>query len=92
VDEVNWKGPTQHIAVAVHPCLLVNALEETAHEQDIELMERWDLVDQHISALLLEMAADLEDGSPAGRIYGESLANALAVYLLTRHSRNQKGQ
>jgi AraC family transcriptional regulator len=86
VDEVNWKGPTQRIAVAVHPRLLVNVLEETAHEEDIELMERWDLVDQHISALLLEMTADLEDGSPAGRIYGESLANALAVYLLKRYA------
>ena len=86
VDEVIWKGPTQRIAVAIHPRLLVNALEETAHEADIELTERWDLVDQHITALLLEMAADLEDGLPAGKIYGESLANALAVYLLKRYA------
>jgi AraC family transcriptional regulator len=40
------------------------------------------LIDPHISALLLEMKADLIDGSPAGIMYGESLANALAVYLL----------
>jgi len=86
VDQVSWKGPTQRIAVAVHPRLLANALEETTHEEDIELTERWNLVDQHISALLLEMAADLEDGSPAGRIYGESLANVLAVYLLKRYA------
>jgi AraC family transcriptional regulator len=36
--------------------------------------------------LLLEMMADLEDGSPAGTLYGESLANSLAVYLLKRYS------
>jgi AraC family transcriptional regulator len=44
------------------------------------------LIDRHISALLLEMTADLDDGSPAGTIYGESLANALAVYLLKRYA------
>jgi AraC family transcriptional regulator len=32
------------------------------------------------------MSADLDDGSPAGTIYGESLANALAVYLLKRYA------
>ncbi|MGH9821440.1 MAG: helix-turn-helix domain-containing protein, partial [Pyrinomonadaceae bacterium] len=36
--------------------------------------------------LVLEMLADLDDGSPAGPIYGESLASALAVYLLKRYA------
>jgi AraC family transcriptional regulator len=85
VDQVNWTGPSQGIVVAIHPRLLTNLLDETAHESDVELTERWDLIDEHISALLLEMAADLEDGSPAGEIYGESLANALGVYLLKRY-------
>jgi AraC family transcriptional regulator len=44
------------------------------------------LIDEHISALLHEMAADLDDGSPAGPIYGESLINALGVYLLKRYA------
>src|SRR5260370_35751474 len=35
---------------------------------------------------VLEMAADLEAGSPAGAIYGESLDNALGVYLLKRYA------
>ena len=86
VDEVNWAGPTQRLAVAIHPHLLTKALDETAHETDVELTENWDLTDQHISALLQEMTADLAEGSPAGTIYGESLANALAVYLLKRYA------
>ena len=32
------------------------------------------------------MTTDLDEGSPAGRLYGDSLANALAVYLLTRYT------
>jgi len=86
VDEVNWTGPTQRLAVAIHPRLLTKALDETAHESDVELTEHWDLTDGHISALLQEMAADLDEGSPAGTIYGESLANTLAVYLLKRYA------
>ena len=40
----------------------------------------------NIMALLLAMRADLDSGSPAGRLYGESLANTLAVYLLNRYT------
>jgi AraC family transcriptional regulator len=39
VDELRRKGPTHRIAAAVHPSLLVNALDETAHECNIELTE-----------------------------------------------------
>jgi AraC family transcriptional regulator len=86
VDEVNWLGPTQRVAVAIHTTLLAHALEETAHQSEVELTEHWDLMDGHISALLLEMMADLDDNSPAGTIYGESLANTLAVYLIKRYA------
>lgn len=86
VDELRWGGPTHRIAVAIHPSLLVNALDETAHGSDIELTEHWNLTDRHIRAVLLAMTADLDEGSPAGRLYGESLANALAVYLLNRYA------
>jgi len=86
VDEINWRGPTQRIAVAVHRRLLTNALDETADADDVELTEHWNLIDRHLSALLLEMTADLEDDSPAGKLYGESLANTLAVYLLNRYA------
>jgi len=86
IDELRWKGPTHRIAVAVHPSLLVNALDETAHERNIELTEHWNLTDQNILAVLQAMTADLDTGSPAGRLYGECLANALAVYLLNLYT------
>jgi len=86
VDELRWEGPTRRIAVAIHPSLLINALDETAHASDVELAEQWDVTDRHIMAVLLAMTADLDEGSPAGRLYGESLANALAVYLINRYA------
>jgi AraC family transcriptional regulator len=86
VDELTWSGPTHRIAVAIHPRLLASALDETAHESDIELRQHWNLMDPHIMAVLLAMTTDLKEGSPAGRLYGESLCNALAVYLLNRYA------
>ena len=86
VDELTWRGPTHRIAVAIHPRLLVSALDETAHESDIELTQHWNLMDPHIMAVLLAMTTDLKEGSPAGWLYGESLCYALAVYLLNRYA------
>jgi AraC family transcriptional regulator len=86
IDEVRWKGPTHRIAVDIHPNLLMSALDETAHERNIELIENWNLTDRNIMAVLLAMTTDLDSGSPAGRLFGESLANTLAVYLLKRYT------
>jgi AraC family transcriptional regulator len=86
IDEVNWTGATQRTAVAIHPSLLSHAMQEVNHGSEIELKEQWNLVDRHISALVMEMTADIEDSTPAGVLYGESLANALAIYLLKRYS------
>jgi AraC family transcriptional regulator len=68
------------------PYFLAKALEETAHLADVELIPNWNLRDAHIASLMLALYADLEDSSPAGPLYGESLGVALAHYLIRRHS------
>ena len=86
VDEVIWTGEVQRVAVSINSRVLVKALEETAHLHDIELTEHWELLDHHISTLLSEIVTDLEEQSPAGTMYGESLGNALSVYLVKRYA------
>jgi AraC family transcriptional regulator len=86
VDEVVWHGDTQRVAVAIQPRLLTDAVEEVTGGREIELTEHWDLIDRHISAIVMELTADLEDDTPAGAMYGESLANSLAVYLVKRYA------
>lgn len=81
VDEVVWEGETHRLAMAVQPDLLTAAMDETSGKE-IELTAHWDLVDPRIHSLLQAMAADLLGGSPVGALYGETLANALAVYLV----------
>jgi AraC family transcriptional regulator len=56
---------------------LSRSLENTAHLDEIDLTTHWNLRDRHIQSLMLAMHADLEDGSPAGPLYGESLGLAL---------------
>jgi AraC family transcriptional regulator len=72
--------------VAIHPRLLVSALDETKHESDIELTEHWNLMDPQIMAVLVAMTTDLNEGSPAGRLYGDTLGAALALHLLHRYA------
>jgi AraC family transcriptional regulator len=85
-DRVRWTSATDRVALALHPHLITHALEETDHLQDIELKHHFELSDPHIESLILALRADLLDGSPAGRLYGESLATALAVYLQKRYA------
>ena len=80
-DHALWKGPTNRITVVLHPRLLTRTLEETAHCADLELMEHWNLRDRRIESLMLALYADIEDGSSAERLYGESIGTALSVYL-----------
>jgi AraC family transcriptional regulator len=86
VDEKIWQAPMHRIALALHPSLLIGALNEPPPDSYIELAEHWNVADRQISAVVHAMAVDLEEGSPAGPLYGESLANALAVHLLERYA------
>ena len=49
VDEIRWLGPVHTVAVAIHPTLLTQSLESTAHRNDIELRQSFDLKDRHIA-------------------------------------------
>lgn len=85
-DRFTRLAPTNHLTLVMAPYFLARALEETAHLADVELIPNWSLRDPHIASLMLALHADLEDSSPAGPLYGESLGVALAHYLVRRYS------
>jgi AraC family transcriptional regulator len=84
-DRLGWDAPTSRIVVTLESSVITKAFEETAHGNTFELVEQWTLQDQHLARLMLALHADVHDGSPAGRLYGESLGLALAVYLARRY-------
>jgi AraC family transcriptional regulator len=79
------EDPLATVSVALHPELLSRAFDATAAGAAIELTPQWNRTDPHVTSMLLALRADLEEGSPAGRLYGESLGTALAVYLARRY-------
>jgi AraC family transcriptional regulator len=83
---LSWSGPTSRIVTAIEPQFLARARDETTHLSDVELREIWTFQDRHVQALMRALQADLEDGSPAGPLYGESLGVALAHYLTRRYA------
>ena len=85
-DQLRRSAPTNQTMVVMAPHFLAKSLEETAHLADVELTAHWNLRDRHIAFLMQALHADLEDGSPAGPLYGESLGEALAHYLIRRYS------
>lgn len=83
-DRATWSGPSSRIVLVMEPRFLARALDETAHLCDVELIPNWTFQDRHVEAILRALHADLEDGSPAGPLYGQSLSVALAHYLIRR--------
>ena len=88
IDHLTWSGTTSRLILIMEPGFLNRSLENAGHLGEIELVTHWNLHDRHIASLMLAMHADLEDGSPAGPLYGESLGLALAVYLGRRFAVN----
>lgn len=75
----------------VFPLLIDNSTmqrvcEDTAGDRQIELIQNAAVEDQTLRNLLWAMAEDLRAGCPAGRIFGESLASAIAAYAANKYS------
>src|SRR5215471_14432680 len=60
VDELRWSGPTHRIAVALHPSLLIGAIDETVGHNHIELREHWNALDHQIMSVLVALTSDLD--------------------------------
>lgn len=68
----------------------VSFLKQIADEMEsfpqIELTPQWNIFDPVIQSIVKALKTDLEAGSPAGRLYGESFGTALSVHLLKNSS------
>jgi AraC family transcriptional regulator len=66
--------------------MMKRVCEESKGERQVELIQRNGVVDHTLQNLLSAMVADLKAGCPAGRIFGESLATAIAAYVAVNYS------
>lgn len=83
---VRCKEKVEILLISLEPELIARAAHESGYADKIEFAERLGGHDPQVQHIGLALKAELEAGSVAGRLYGESLANALAVHLLRRYS------
>jgi AraC family transcriptional regulator len=77
---------TEALVVALDPPFVAALANRSAHGEHVEFRNLVGFADPVITHILLAMRAELRNGCPAGRLYGESLATALAIHLLRQHS------
>jgi AraC family transcriptional regulator len=52
----------------------------------MEIAERWSFKDSRLECLLKTLYAELREGAPAGRLFGEQVGNAVAMLLAKQYS------
>lgn len=74
------------LVLRLQPALVTRAAQELSYADRIEIAPTLAVVDPQIQHIGLALKAELESGCLSGRLYGESLATALASHLLRRYS------
>lgn len=81
-----WDRPIQGFNLSFKPELLTCNAAELLSIDQVEVPPQKPLYDPLILQIGLALKADLESQRPGGRLYAESMANALAVHILRNHS------
>jgi AraC family transcriptional regulator len=77
------------ICLELDPIRVAKLLGRKGPASDGALLPQIGVEDAHIAALLRSMAAEVAEGCPAGKLYGQSLSLTLAAYLEGRFSANK---
>lgn len=81
-----WDRQTEALMLNLEPHLLTRNAAELLAVDQVELLPQTSLDDPLIVQIGLALKADLESHRPGGRLYAETLTNALAVHLLRNYS------
>jgi AraC family transcriptional regulator len=81
-----WTGAAEFSILTLCPKFVGEVAHESIDPDRIELIPRFAAFDLLIHQIGLSLKADLEAGSPTGKIFGESAATMLAARLLQQHS------
>jgi AraC family transcriptional regulator len=76
------EGNSEHLALYVDPLLVAKAASEAQLSGSFEIAETYTRADKVVSSVGMALLDELDSEGLSGRLYGESLANVLAVHLL----------
>jgi len=80
------RDQTEGIVLSIAPAFLQKALADSLPGGRLELVEKFAFEDGQIERLVAALHIETEAGAPTGRLFGQSLASALVVYLAQRYS------
>jgi AraC family transcriptional regulator len=83
---VTWEESLNFTVLVFDALFLKQIADEMVSYSQIELTPQWNIFDPVIQTIVKALKSDLEAGSPAGRLYGESFGTALSVHLLKNSS------
>jgi AraC-like DNA-binding protein len=81
-----WRHTTGILLAELNPQLLARVASEMISPANITFMYPSRAKDPQIQHLMIALRAELEEGCPAGRSFGESLATTLAIHLIRKYS------
>jgi AraC family transcriptional regulator len=81
-----WNQPQQGFSLSLKPELLTRNAAELLAIDRVEVPPQKPFYDPLILQIGLALKADLESHRPGGRLYAETMANALAVHILRNYS------
>jgi AraC family transcriptional regulator len=80
------RDPTRGILLSIDPAFLRQAVADSLPGGRLELVEKFAFEDTQIENLVKALHVETKAGAPTGRLFGQSLVSALAVYLAQRYS------
>ena len=83
---LSHRDPTDGIVLSIEPAFLNRVLGDSLPNGRLELVERFAFEDVQIEWLIRALHGEAKAGAPTGKLFGQSLANTLAVYLAQRYS------
>ncbi|GCE28926.1 AraC family transcriptional regulator [Dictyobacter alpinus] len=81
-----WHQEAEVLNIALSPAFFTQIAQEVANTDQIELLELFGGHDPQIEYLARAFLAELKTGASSGQLYAESMATALAVYLLQHYA------
>ncbi len=85
-----WPDPVSSLGIMIEPELVSNVIGPGISSSRFELRYGHCAEDRLIAQLLYALRQDLREGSPRGRLYGESLGTALVAHLVRNYAEHDQ--
>jgi AraC family transcriptional regulator len=79
-------GPVTSLFISLRPWMLAESASDLLNPEAARLRNAYAVRDPHFFHIGMALNAEIEQGYPGGRLYGESLATALMTHLLAGYS------